>query len=315
MPILSAAGFLDTHVHTGPAPFRRLGDTIDIAGWCRAADMSGIVVKSHFEATIAKVYHARKVYPDFPVYAGIALNRGVGGINPLAVEQALKQDARFVWMPTIDAVNHVRVFGAAGAFGDIGGGSYSENKSTRGEAGLYTVLDGGKLSAEAKDVVDLIVEYDAVLATGHLSKVEIYALVDYGLGRKLAKIVVTHPEMQCPNLDIPTQVELAGQGCLMEYCAVNCMPMFQSVTSEQMKEAMDAVGADHAIIATDSGQPFSPKTPDMFRMFAQVLHEKGVAIDDLSKMAIQNPARLLGVTPKNAEVKFMDEVQGVAQDP
>ena len=315
MPILSAAGFLDTHVHTGPAPFRRLGDTIDIAGWCRAADMSGIVVKSHFEATIAKVYHARKVYPDFPVYAGIALNRGVGGINPLAVEQALKQDARFVWMPTIDAVNHVRVFGAAGAFGDIGGGSYSENKSTRGEAGLYTVLDGGKLSAEAKDVVDLIVEYDAVLATGHLSKEEIYALVDYGLGRKLAKIVVTHPEMQCPNLDIPTQVELAGQGCLMEYCAVNCMPMFQSVTSEQMKEAVDAVGADHAIIATDSGQPFSPKTPDMFRMFAQVLHEKGVAIDDLSKMAIQNPARLLGVTPKNAEVKFMDEVQGVAQDP
>ena len=315
MPILSAAGFLDTHVHTGPAPFRRLGDTIDIAGWCRAADMSGIVVKSHFEATIAKVYHARKVYPDFPVYAGIALNRGVGGINPLAVEQALKQDARFVWMPTIDAVNHVRVFGAAGAFGDIGGGSYSENKSTRGEAGLYTVLDGGKLSAEAKDVVDLIVEYDAVLATGHLSKEEIYALVDYGLGRKIAKIVVTHPEMQCPNLDIPTQVELAGQGCLMEYCAVNCMPMFQSVTSEQMKEAMDAVGADHAIIATDSGQPFSPKTPDMFRMFAQVLHEKGVAIDDLSKMAIQNPARLLGVTPKNAEVKFMDEVQGVAQDP
>ena len=315
MPILSAAGFLDTHVHTGPAPFHRLGDTIDIAGWCAAAGMSGIVVKSHFEATIAKVYHARKEYPDFPVFAGIALNRGVGGINPLAVEQALKQDARFVWMPTIDAVNHVRVFGAAGAFGNIGSGSYAENKSTRGEKGLYTVLDGGKLTAEAKDVVDLIVEYDAVLATGHLSKEEIYAVVDYGLGKKLAKIVVTHPEMQCPNLDIPTQVELAGQGCVMEYCAVNCMPMFQSVTSEQMKEAMDAVGADHAIIATDSGQPFSPKTPDMFRMFAQVLHEKGVAIDDLSKMAIQNPARLLGVTPRNPEVTFMDEVRGVAQNP
>ena len=48
MPILSAAGFLDTHVHTGPAPFRRLGDTIDIAGWCRAADMSGIVVEKPF---------------------------------------------------------------------------------------------------------------------------------------------------------------------------------------------------------------------------------------------------------------------------
>ncbi|MDP6773078.1 MAG: hypothetical protein QGI63_02300, partial [Rhodospirillales bacterium] len=132
--------------------------------------------------------------------------------------------------------------------------------------------------------------------------------------KKLSKIVITHPEMQCPNLDIATQVELAGEGCLMEYCAINCMPMFQSVTSEQMKEAMDAVGADHAIIATDSGQPFSPKTPDMFRVFAQVLHEKGVAIDDISKMAIHNPARLLGVTPRNTGVKFMKEVSGVAQD-
>ena len=314
MPILSAEGFLDTHVHTGPAPFHRLGDTIDIAGWCADAGMSGIVVKSHFEATITKVYHARKEHPDFPVYAGIALNRGVGGINPLAVEQALKQDARFVWMPTIDAVNHVRVFGAAGSFGKIGSGSYAENKSTRGEDGLYSVLDGGKLTTEAKDVVDLIVEFDAVLATGHMSKEEIYALVEYGLEKKLSKIIITHPEMQCPDLDIATQVELAGQGCMMEYCAINCMPMFQSVTSEQMIEAIGAVGVDHAIIATDSGQPFSPKTPDMFRMFAQVLHEKGVAIDDISKMAIQNPARLLGVTPRNPQVKFLEEVSGVAQN-
>ena len=314
MPILSAEGFLDTHVHTGPAPFDRLGDTIDIAGWCADAGMSGIVVKSHFEATITKVYHARKEHPDFPVYAGIALNRGVGGINPLAVEQALKQDARFVWMPTIDAVNHVRVFGAAGSFGKIGSGSYAENKSTRGKDGLYSVLDGGKLTAEAKDVVELIVEFDAVLATGHMSKEEIYALVEYGLEKKLSNIIITHPEMQCPNLDIATQVELAGQGCMMEYCAINCMPMFQSVTSEQMIEAIDAVGADRAIIATDSGQPFSPKTPDMFRTFAQVLHEKGVAIDDISKMAIQNPARLLGVTPRNPQVKFLEEVSGVGQN-
>ncbi len=217
-------------------------------------------------------------------------------------------------MPTTDAVNHVRVFGAAGSFGNIGGGSYAANKSSRGEKGLYSVLKSGKLTAEAKDIIELIVEHDAVLATGHMSKEEIYALVEYGRGKKLSKIIITHPEMQCPNLDIATQVELAGEGCLMEYCAINCMPMFQSVTSEQMKEAMDAVGADHAIIATDSGQPFSPKTPDMFRVFAQVLHEKGVAIDDISKMAIHNPARLLGVTPRNTEIKFMKEVSGVAQD-
>ena len=81
MTIISVDGFIDTHVHTGPAPFRRIGDTIDVAKWCRDAGMAAIVVKSHFEATIAKVYHARKEVPDLAVHAGIALNRGVGGIK------------------------------------------------------------------------------------------------------------------------------------------------------------------------------------------------------------------------------------------
>jgi len=43
MTIISVDGFIDTHVHTGPAPFRRIGDTIDIAKWCRDAGMAAIV--------------------------------------------------------------------------------------------------------------------------------------------------------------------------------------------------------------------------------------------------------------------------------
>ncbi len=314
MTIISVEGFIDTHVHTGPAPFRRIGDTIDVAKWCRDAGMAGIVVKSHFEATIAKVYHARKEIPDLGVHAGIALNRGVGGINPLAVEQALRQDARFVWMPTIDAANHVAVFGAAGAFGAIGTGSYAGEANKLADP-LYTVLDGDTLTPETRDVIDLIADYGAVLATGHLSADEILAIVEHALSRNHDKIIVTHPEMQCPNLPIETQVALSKRGCVMEYCAVNCMPMFQSVTSEQMIEAITAVGADHAVIATDSGQPFSPRTPEMFRSFAQVLHEKGVRLDDIWKMAIRNPARLLGLEPAQAELRLMDELFGVARHP
>ena len=99
MVTLSVEGFVDTHVHTGPAPFRRIGDTIDIAKWCAEAGMAGIVIKSHFEATIAKVYHARKEVPDLPVFAGVALNIGVGGINPgaagVATGRSLCLDAYF----------------------------------------------------------------------------------------------------------------------------------------------------------------------------------------------------------------------------
>ena len=314
MTIISVEGFIDTHVHTGPAPFRRIGDSIDVARWCREAGMLGIVVKSHFEATIAKVYHARKEVPDLGLYAGIALNRGVGGINPGAVEQALKQDARVVWMPTIDAENHVRVFGAPGAFGAIGAGSYA-NESKYGIGGTYTVLDGGRLTAEAKDGDRHRRRFrrrarDGPPERGRDPCRRRLRASAAGTGGSSSPI----PEMQCPNLSIDTQIELARAGCLMEYCAVNCMPMFQSVTSDQMKEAIDAVGPENAVIATDSGQPFSPKLPDMFRSFAQVLYEKGVSLEAIATMAIRNPARLLGIEPRNAEVVAMDELFGVAQE-
>ena len=175
------------------------------------------------------------------------------------------------------------------------------------------MLDGGGPTADAKAVIDIVADYDAVRATGHLGEAEIRAVVDYALGRGHRRIVVTHPEMQCPNFSIDTRIELAREGCLMEYCAVNCMPMFQAVTSDQMKEAIDAVGPENAVIATDSGQPFSPKLPDMFRSFAQVLHEKGVSLEALAAMAIRNPTRLLGIEPRNTGVVPMDELYGVAQ--
>lgn len=309
MVALSVEGFVDTHVHSGPAPFRRIGDTIEIAQWCADAGMAGIVVKSHFEATIAKVYHARKEVPDLPIFAGIALNVGVGGINPGAVEQALKQDARFVWMPTLDSANHRKVFGDGGAFGSVGNLSYGARAKYQPDG--YTVLNGNHLTEEAKDVVDIIADHNAVLATGHLDSKEILTLVDYALSRNVEKIIITHPEMYVPNLSIETQVELAKQGCFMEYCAVNCMPMFHCVTPEQFKEAIDAVTPEKSIIATDSGQPFSPTTPELFRIFAQSLYERGVSLDAIAQMAIKNPAGLVGIEPKRESVVFSDANVGL----
>jgi hypothetical protein len=252
--------------------------------------MAGIVVKSHFEATIAKAHHANKEVPNFKVFAGIALNRGVGGVNPASVEQALSQDAKVVWFPTIDAQNHARVFGAVGTFGFA---SMTLKESHR-QRGQYTVLEDGKLTSDAKEVVELIGAYNAILETGHLERAEIMAVVDYALGKGLKKILITHAEYAAPKLDIETQVELAKAGCFLEYCAGSCMPMQHMVLPEEIKAMIDAVTPERAVIATDSGQPFHAKPPDQFRLFAQTLHEFGVTEDAIKQMAIKNPAYLLG---------------------
>jgi hypothetical protein len=122
--MIDVRGFYDLHLHSAPAPFARIGDSADIALWCAEAGMAGIVIKSHFESTVSKVHHARRAvaerYPDFRVFSSIALNLGVGGVNPGAVDLALQQGAKIVWLPTLDASNHVAQFGAAGSYGFAG---------------------------------------------------------------------------------------------------------------------------------------------------------------------------------------------------
>ncbi len=295
MAIIDIAGFIDTHVHSAPAPFVRIGDSAEIAVWCARAGMGGVVFKSHFESTISKVHHARRAvaeWPGFEVFAGIALNRGVGGVNPGAVEIALDQGAKIVWLPTFDADHHAQAFGGTGTYG-----FHSMSLSFRGASrphGNFTVLHNNKLSDDAREVIDIVAAYGALLATGHVSKAEIFATVDYALAKGV-KVIVTHPEFTVPNLDIETMVELSKQGIFMEFCAVNCFPIPHTKNIDEMKEIIDAVTPERAVLASDSGQPFSAKPPETLRVFVQCLHEMGLDEASIRRMCIDNPAHLLGL--------------------
>ncbi|MEP7083415.1 MAG: DUF6282 family protein [Betaproteobacteria bacterium] len=296
MSVISVAGFYDLHIHTSPAPFVRIGDSVDVARWCAAAGMAGIAIKSHFESTISKVHHAVRGIPEFPefkVFAGIALNRGVGGINPGAVEIALDQGAKIVWLPTFDACNHARVFGGTGEYGFS-----SMRLGFKGSSrphGNFSTLRDGKLTDDAKEVIDIIAAYDAVLATGHVSREEIFAVFEYARGHGVKRLVVTHPEFVVPNLDVDTMKVLAAEGAMMEFCAVNCFPMSPSTTLDRVRALIDEVGPAHIILSSDSGQPFNPKPPETLRTYVQCLHEKGVSEAAIAQMCIANPERLLGI--------------------
>ena len=276
----------------------RIGDSAEIARWCAEAGMAGIVIKSHFESTVSKAYHARLAvrddYPDFKVFSGIALNRGVGGVNPGAVELALQQGAKVVWLPTLDAANHAAAFGAGGTYGFK---AMTLTSRRKGSAPLYRVIgENGKLTSEAKEIVQLVVEYDAILATGHISKQEIIATVEYALGISAKRLVITHPELAAPKLDLPTMVELAKAGAYMEFCAVNLLPVFYSISVQGLLEAIEAVTPERAILSSDGGQPFNPRPHEAIRIVIQSLHEKGLAIDAVRTICIENQKKLLNLS-------------------
>jgi hypothetical protein len=68
---------------------------MDPARAAQEAGMRGILIKNHFAMTANR---ARMVIDEtgFPVFGGIALNLSVGGLNPQAVEVALKFGAKIV---------------------------------------------------------------------------------------------------------------------------------------------------------------------------------------------------------------------------
>ncbi|MFB3819547.1 MAG: DUF6282 family protein [Candidatus Methylomirabilales bacterium] len=293
MAVVSLAGFCDLHVHTAPAPFRRIGDTIDIARQAAAQGLKAIVVKSHFGDTAVKAYHGAREVEGLRIYSGIVLNRCVGGLNPVAAALALSMGAKVVWMPTLDAANHIRAFGAAGTFGFPA----MEAGFARRFADLpgLSVLEGARLRDEAKAIVQLVAEHDAVLATGHLAKEEIWELVAYARALRHPKVLVTHPEFTVPNLSPEEVRRLAREEVFFEFCAVNCFPIPQTVSLQGMRRLLEAAGPERAVLSSDGGQFFNPVPTEILRVVAQGLHEQGVPLPWIEQMACKNPSTLLGL--------------------
>jgi Family of unknown function (DUF6282) len=330
MAVISMDGLYDLHVHTGPAPFKRVGDTIDIGRWCAQAGMAGIVTKAHLESSVTKAYHANKElaseFPHFKVYAAICLNRGVGGINPAAVEVALNQGAKIVWFPTFDAAFHAETFGGAGNYGTKG--TQIAFKGNRPRGGYKATDSSGKLSAESREVVDIIIDYEGVLATGHISPHEVFAVVDYALSKKLKRIVITHPDGKVPNLSEQDMIDLAKQGVYMEFVAAHCFPFAPNcgprwrrvkgdgpMRLEQLRELTETIGYDRCIISSDSGHVLFPKPPDTQRSILQMLHERGMAEEHIRQMCEHNPAFLMGVTTKPVRAKANGKSHGAKLSP
>src|SRR5215217_7649173 len=94
-------GAVDIHIHHAPDLYPRIQDPIELAQDARAAGMRAVCIKRHNFPTAGLAQMAHKIVPEVDVFGSIACNRQVGGLNPLAVEAAIKYGVRQVWLPTI----------------------------------------------------------------------------------------------------------------------------------------------------------------------------------------------------------------------
>jgi len=234
-----------------------------------------------------------KAVPGIKAFGAIVLNHSIGGLNPVAVELAGRSGCKVVWMPTVDAANETA--------GRPGGTNkklpfWAQIQLELAATGInpppMTVIDeDGDLTGAARNCLELIHKHDMILATGHLGRREIFALVRTAKETGLRKVVVTHAEFPSQGLTADEQAALADMGALIEHCFTT---MHTGKASwEGLFQSIRVVGAERCFISTDLGQTINPPVAEGFAMFAQTLLDAGLTPEQVQRMAVTNPSSLV----------------------
>lgn len=287
-------GAFDTHLHISPDVVPRIVDDVSLARRFSELGMDGFVLKSHYTSTAERAAVVRAAVPGLQVLGAIVLNRAVGGMNPLAVEVAGREGARTVWMPTVDAVNEAGEREAPpGAKVPVWVKLQLELREQGIEIDPVAVVDGdGAVLPDTRAVLQRVAAHGMVLGTGHLSRDEIFAVVDAAIEEGVNELVITHPEFPAQNLSVEDQAELAGRGALLERCFTT--PHTGKIEWEQWIENIRAGGPENSVLSTDLGQTFNPPVEDGMAIMVDRLLEAGFSEDDVHVMAVQNTRRVAG---------------------
>jgi hypothetical protein len=286
-------GAVDLHVHPAPSPMPRRMDGAEAARLAGETGFDAIVVKSHHHSTVMDVLALEQAGVDHgsaKLFGGIALNGPVGGINPKAVDLALKMGGRIVWFPTIGSEKHIR--------------HHAEHPNLKfPKLSIHLdpeepieVLDGnGRVIDDVYRILESIKEHDAILASGHMAPHQITAVFEAAREVGVQRMLVNHPNfvIEASFDDARRWVEL---GAYIEHslCMYDEESSFYNWDLDTLVEWIEAVGPEHSTLGSDLGQMNNPLPTDSFRKIVSRLLERGVSPDTIRSMVARNPAELLG---------------------
>jgi hypothetical protein len=283
-----AAGTIDIHAHSDPDVFNRSLDDFDLARIAARKGMRGIVLKNHVAPSAERAALVMRTVPGIEIWGGIALNRAVGGVNPLAVEWFHRMSGgrgKVVWLPTFDADNQHKILKEPGE-------------------GLK-VAANGKVFPETEEVLKIIARENLSLATGHVAPEESLAVIKRAKELGVKNIVVTHAMAEVPGMTLAQVKQATAMGAYIEYCFLNDIhgpqsywPFLRSwrrVSFADIAKVIKEVGADHFILSSDLGQNGTPTHPDGMEMMVNGMKREGLSQADIDLMMKKNPAKFLGL--------------------
>lgn len=291
---LALRGAYDLQVHVAPDVIARRIDDVDLAKEFLGRGLKGFALKSHYTPTAERARVVERAVPGIRCVGGVTLNHSVGGFNPVAVEISGRSGGKFVWMPTVDAANET-----AGRPGGTNTklpfwATLQRELAAEGiaPAPLSPLDANGEVTPAVCRCLERIAKHDMILATGHLGRAEIFAVVRKAREIGVGRIVITHAEFPSQNLTGDEQRQLADLGAFVEHCFTTTHT--NKASWDDLFRNVRRTGIERTILSTDLGQTINPPVAEGFAMYAQRFLDAGFTVEEVHHMAAVVPERLLG---------------------
>ncbi|GAA0217108.1 DUF6282 family protein [Halobaculum roseum] len=275
------SGAVDTHMHTAPGAFPRHDTDFSAARSAEDHGMRAIVTKNHHFETASRAQIVREEL-GFEMLGGITLNEWVGGLNHHAVDGAANFDADIVWMPTITAANHLENAAVQ---------MFETEEEEKG--GISVLNDSGELTDETLTVLDRIAAHEMVIGLSHLSPTESIELVEEAVDRGVEEFLVQHPHANFLNYTHDQMRTITDLGATLEFHYICTTEMMgNAATVQDYVDAVDIVGPENAVMATDGGATANPPAIEQFKSFVAAMLDAGVSEASIETMIVDNPRRI-----------------------
>jgi len=274
------------------AEWRKLGIGLEGeplgAQQAKDAGMKGVVIKSLRYGTGIITMEINHFVKSPILIGGLVLNKDVGGLNPDVVEAQASAGTKVIWLPTFSAVADIKAHNK---------GKTKPDGAAIGIKDGISIVDGdGNLVDEMKEILDVMRRNKLVLATGHVSKSEVFTVAKEAI-RQNINVIITHPLAGTtgPLISIEEAKELAGIGAFIECTFAHCMPPML-MSPKNTADYIKMIGPEHCILSTDFGQIFNPPPTEGFHMMlATMLRFTNLSEDDMRLLVKTNPAKILGL--------------------
>lgn len=274
-------GAIESHVHFAPdGMIERKEDVFELLREAKSVDMRAVVLKSKCFGTGAIAKIANTYSEGVLAIGSITLDTTVGGFNPEAVAIEAELGSKVVWMPTFSAENDP---------------TYPKYK--KGLKLNALKITDENLKNEINKILKIIKEKDMVLATGHISRDEVFKLTKEAISMGINKLIITHPLTKNVGtmLSIDDQIALSKMGAYIELTWCSAMPKNGNLPASVYTETIREIGVDKCILATDFGQIHNPTPLEGLCIMIEALLKEEFSELEIETMVKKNPSKILNL--------------------